>query len=212
MDGLKEVQYFDSTIYWTDELDGCGNTMVDDFLDATAYITNNKHFNNTLEMFSGPGYWGFGLLFSQMTDKLTLSDIELKNSYVINKTIRENKVETKAKFVNTSTFSSLKEEKFDLIVGNPPHFNHDPYVEHYSEPRKYKDLDWSIHKSFFENVGNYLTNDGTIILAENVWGSRPTTFKHMIDDADLQIIDHFKSKQYPLDMWYLAVTRKTAER
>ena len=77
----KEVKYFDTTIFWTDELDGCGNTMVDDFLDATNHISNNRQFKNTLEWCSGPGYWGFGLLASLQTEKLTLSDVELNNSY-----------------------------------------------------------------------------------------------------------------------------------
>lgn len=208
----KEVKYFDTTIYWTDELDGCGNTMVDDFLDATNYITDNKQFEKTLEWCSGPGYWGFGLLASLQTQKLILSDVEIKNSYCINKTIRDNKFDDRAKFIFSHNFQQIPEQKFDLIIGNPPHFNHDPYVEHYSEPRKYKDVDWAIHRDFFNNVNNYLTDDGYIVLAENVWGSSPKTFEKMIEDNNLMITSHFRSKQYPLDMWYMAVMKKPAKR
>ena len=50
----KFTQYFDTKIYWTDEIDGCGNTMIDDFLDATSFITEDKTFYNTLEWCSGP--------------------------------------------------------------------------------------------------------------------------------------------------------------
>ena len=37
--------------------------------------------------------------------------------------------------------------------------------------------------------------------------SNPDTFQDMINDNGLQITRHFVSKQYPLDMWYLGITR-----
>jgi methylase of polypeptide subunit release factors len=182
------TQYFDTKIYWTDEIDGCGNTMIDDFLDATSFITEDK------------------------TEKITLSDVWEPNKPAVLQTILENNLDQKAHFVLSDNFKSIPEQTFDLIVANPPHFNGDPYVAHYDEPRKYKDLDWSIHKNFFDNVGNYLTQDGVIILAENVWGSNPDTFKDMITKNNLKITHHFPSKQYPLDMWYLGIARESAER
>ena len=199
--------YFDTNIYWTDEIDGCGNTMIDDFLDATSFITKDKKFYNTLEWCSGPGFWGFGLLGTGKTEKITLSDVWEPNKPAVLKTILENNLDEKAQFFLSDNFKSIPEQTFDLIVANPPHFNGDPYVAHYDDPRKYKDLDWSIHKNFFDNVGKYLSTDGVIILAENVWGSNPDTFQDMITDNDLQITHHFVSKQYPLDMWYLGITR-----
>ena len=42
----KHTQYFDKKIYWTDEIDGCGNTMIDDFLDATSFISGDRKFFN----------------------------------------------------------------------------------------------------------------------------------------------------------------------
>ena len=206
------TQYFDTKIYWTDEIDGCGNTMIDDFLDATSFITENKTFYNALEWCSGPGFWGFGLLGTDKTEKITLSDVWEPNKPAVLQTILENNLDQKAHFVLSDNFKSIPEQTFDLIVANPPHFNGDPYVAHYDEPRKYKDLDWSIHKNFFDNVGNYLTNDGVIILAENVWGSNPDTFKDMIAKNNLKITHDFPSKQYPLDMWYLGIARESAER
>ena len=204
--------YFDTNIYWTDEIDGCGNTMIDDFLDATSFITQDKKFYNTLEWCSGPGFWGFGLLGTGKTEKITLSDVWEPNKPAVLKTILQNNLDEKAQFFLSDNFKSIPEQTFDLIVANPPHFNGDPYVAHYDDPRKYKDLDWSIHKNFFDNVGNYLTNDGVIILAENVWGSNPDTFKDMITKNNLKITHDFPSKQYPLDMWYLGIARESAER
>ena len=199
--------YFDTNIYWTDEIDGCGNTMIDDFLDATSFITKDKKFYNTLEWCSGPGFWGFGLLGTGKTEKITLSDVWEPNKPAVLQTILQNNLDEKAQFFLSDNFTNIPEQTFDLIVANPPHFNGDPYVAHYDDPRKYKDLDWSIHKNFFDNVEKYLSTDGVIVLAENVWGSNPDTFQDMITDNNLQITHHFVSKQYPLDMWYLGITR-----
>ena len=38
------IQYFDIKIHWTKDTDGCGNTMVDDFIDATQAISEDKKF------------------------------------------------------------------------------------------------------------------------------------------------------------------------
>jgi len=203
------IQYFDLKIHWTKDLDGCGNTMIDDFIDATQAISQDKKFNNTLEWCSGPGYWGFGLLATGITKNITLADIYEPNQPAVLQTIKENNLESKAQFFLSDNFTNIPQQKFDLIVANPPHFNMDPYVAHYDDPRKYKDLDWSIHKNFFNCVGDYLTDDGIIVLAENVWGSNPGTFKDMITNNGLQITNHFASKQYPLDMWYLGISRKS---
>ena len=201
------IQYFDIKIHWTKETDGCSNTMVDDFIDATQAISQDKKFNNVLEWCSGPGFWGFGLLATGIANKVTLADIYEPTQLPVLQTIKENNLENTAQFILSDNFTNIPQQKFDLIVANPPHFNMDPYVAHYDDPRKYKDLDWSIHRNFFNNVNNYLTDDGIIVLAENVWGSNPDTFQDMITDNDLQITQHFVSKQYPLDMWYLGITR-----
>lgn len=201
------VQYFDLKINWSKDTDGCGNQMIDDFLDATQAISEDTKFKNVLEWCSGPGYWGFGLLATGIAEHVTLADIYEPNKPAVLKTIKENNLQDRATFVLSDNFTNIPQQKFDLIVANPPHFNMDPYVAHYDDPRKYKDLDWSIHRNFFNTVNDYLTDNGVIVLAENVWGSNPDTFQDMINDNGLQITRHFVSKQYPLDMWYLGITR-----
>ena len=152
------------------------------------------------------------VLCPDKTEKMALSDIWEPNQKPVLHTILKNELDEKAQFFLSDNFKLIPKQSFDLIVANPPHFNGDPYVAHYDDPRKYKDLDWSIHKDFFNNVGDYLSNDGVIILAENVWGSNPDTFKDMIAENNLKITHHFPSKQYPLDMWYLGIARESAER
>ena len=208
----KHTQYFDKKIYWTDEIDGCGNTMIDDFLDATSFISGDRKFFNALEWCSGPGFWGFGLLFTGVVEKITLSDIWEPNKPAVLQTILANNLDHNAQFFLSDNFKEIPKQTFDLIVANPPHFNMDPYEQHYDDPRKYKDKDWKIHKDFFDNVGDYLSKDGIIVLAENVWGSNPNIFEPMLQKNNLKITHDFASKQYPLDMWYLGIMRESAER
>ena len=53
--------------------------MIDDFLDATSFITEDKTFYNTLEWCSGPGFWGFGLLGTGKTEKITFSSSDVSS-------------------------------------------------------------------------------------------------------------------------------------
>ena len=141
-----------------------------------------------------------------------MSDIWEPNKPAVLQTILANNLDHNAQFFLSDNFKEIPKQTFDLIVANPPHFNMDPYVPHYDDPRKYKDKDWKIHKDFFDNVGDYLSKDGIIVLAENVWGSNPNIFEPMLQKNNLKITHDFASKQYPLDMWYLGIMRESAER
>ena len=112
----KFTQYFDTKIYWTDEIDGCGNTMIDDFLDATSFITDDKTFFNTLEWCSGPGFWGFGLLGTGKTEKITLSDVWEPNKPAVLQTILENNLDDKAHFFLSDNFKSIPEQTSASVV------------------------------------------------------------------------------------------------
>ena len=106
-------------------------------------------------------------------------------------------------------FKNIPAQKFDLIVGNPPHFNYElPYNEeavHYEEHRKHMDLDWKCHIDFYNNVKDYLAPNGQIILMENVKGSSATLFYDMIRKNGLRIADHKTSMKWSDDIWYIRV-------
>ena len=80
------------------------------------------------------------------------------------------------KLVTTYNISSIKdlpnEEKFDLIVSNPPHFSSEVYWQehiHHNLKQIYLDPNWSIHTDFFQHIKSHLSDDGVIILQESVW-------------------------------------------
>ena len=173
------------------------------------FLNKGKIYKRCLEWCSGPGYFGFGILYFNLIENLVLSDIYYLNKEVVNLTIKENNLENKAKFYLSDNFKSIpKTEKFDLIIGNPPHFDfklNGDIDDH--EHRKYSDVDWKIHEDFFDNVNDYLSDDGKIILMENMKGSKPSVFKNQILKNNLKITNHFRSVKYPNDAYYIEIQK-----
>jgi len=214
---IIEITIGDFKIFTSGQLDGYGYKHVQDIAGAFQSMTNGKKFNNAMEWCCGPGYIGFTLLFIGMIKKCTFSDIHEPISKVINKTIETNNLSNKSKFICSDNFKNISEQKFDLIVGNPPHFNftvdkmkqleENPYWEIYNEDRKFCDLDWKIHKDFFANVNKYLEDDGDILLMENVKGSSLKDFTSMIHKNKLKVVQSFKSHHWQDDIWYIHIRK-----
>lgn len=164
-----------------------------------------------MEWCSGPGYLGLASLSQSLTDKLTLSDIFEPNKFVVEKTIQENNLQKSVEFILSDNFKNhTKDKKYDLIIGNPPHFNFEPSFGNIdpNEHRKYKDTDWNTHNDFFANVNDYTTDDVDIMLMENTKGSNINTFKDMIEKNGLVIKNYCLSVTYPENIWYLHITKQ----
>lgn len=205
---VREHKIFDTTVLTDDELDGGAIIIANDAYSVVKYLINDTPVENCMEWCSGPGVWGFSIFANKMCKNLTLVDIHVPNQIIATRTIELNNIQDKVNFVLSGDFSKVPtDKKYDLIVANPPHFCVDPYVSYYNEPRKYKDTDWLIHKNFFENVGNILSDTGRIILMENVWGSSPNTFEKMIKSNGLKINKHFNSMEFPRDVWYMEIIK-----
>ena len=208
---IVELKLGKFLIQTSGKLDGYGYQTVVDAVSCFNHISNGRKYNHCLEWCSGPGYLGFGTLSQGLTKKLTLLDIFEPNKYVIENTIKKNNLGETVNFILSNNFKSHeKNVKYDLVIGNPPHFNFsNPPVENVdiNEHRKYQDSDWKIHRDFFENLNNYITDDADIILMENIKGSDSTTFKSMIESNGLQIKDYCLSVEYPNDIWYLHIIK-----
>lgn len=205
---IREHKIFDTTVLTDDELDGGAIVIANDAYSVVKYLINDTPVENCMEWCSGPGMWGFSIFANKMCKNLTLVDIHVPNQIIATRTIELNNIQDRVNFVLSGDFANVPtDRKYDLIVANPPHFCVDPYVSYYTEPRKYKDTDWLIHKNFFENVGNILSDTGRIILMENVWGSSPNTFEKMIKSNGLKINKHFNSIEFPRDVWYMEIIK-----
>ena len=209
---LVQVALNNLNIVTSSELDGYGYQSVSDAISCFKHFSKGRIYENCLEWCSGPGYLGFAAANVGLVNNITLLDIYKDNELVCNKTIENNNI-TNAKFILSDNFKNVETtETFDLIIGNPPHFN-----VNYIAPtatgndkhgaRKFRDEHWNIHKDFFKNVSNFLSDDGEIMLMENSTGSSINTFKDMISDNNLKIKDYCKSTEYPNQIWYLHITK-----
>lgn len=168
---MNEFITDNGTVCYIEHLDGGGTTFGVNCLKDPLV---NKHIKkgNILEICSGPGFMGFYLNFQGYADTLTLSDINIENKKYIEATIEKNNL-TNTTFIPSEGFRSFEPGmKFDTIVSNPPHFatpRPGGYVDSYQELISL-DQDMNFHKNFFDVVGDYLAEDGRIILVENAGG------------------------------------------
>ena len=194
-------------VYYNEETRGAGESVWRDCVDQVKEWQPDRKFKRALEWCAGPGFIGFGLLSHEVCKHITLLDIYTPVKELIDKTIQDNQLEGQVDFIISDNFKQVSPQaKWDLIVANPPHFCVDPYHPMYNDPRRYKDLDWAIHRDFFNTVGQHLTDDGVIVLLEHVTGSGVSTFHDMIVSNGFTY-RHALSRNWDRDVWYLEVTR-----
>ena len=207
---IVEVRLDKFLIYSANKLDGYGYQTAADAVSFFKHFSKGKKYNHCLEWCSGPGYLGFGTLSQGLTKKLTLLDIHEPNKFIVEKSIEKNDLNNCVDFILSNNFEQhLPSRKYDLIIGNPPHFSFAPTYGNIdpNEHRKYQDKDWKIHKDFFDTVNDFITDDADIILMENTKGSNPDTFKEMISNNNLKIENYCLSVTYPNDIWYIHITK-----
>tara|TARA_B000000609_G_C24109316_1_gene313007 strand:- start:100 stop:792 length:693 start_codon:yes stop_codon:yes gene_type:complete len=185
-------------VHTSSETDGFGLNTCQEAVYVFNEFAQGRKFNNALECFCGPGYYGIGLWAAGIVKNISFSDIAPESEEVMRKTFEDNNLDFS--FYLSDVFNNIpKQEKFDLIVGNPPHFNKSIPNDNEMQPcshedRKMQDLDWEIHKKFYSQVGEYLTDDGSIMLMEAWDGSRPETFQSMWEENGLEYHKFFPSK------------------
>jgi 23S rRNA G2069 N7-methylase RlmK/C1962 C5-methylase RlmI len=86
-------------------------------------------------------------------------------------------------------------ERWDLVVGNPPHFRGSK--KDYDKDSLSIDPDWSIHRRFYRDVPRFLSSGGSVLLMENLEGSNPNTWSHMIESSDLELVKCFRYRTTP---------------
>ena len=127
------------------------------------------NFNNVLDLCAGSGAIGITLKCEKENINLTLADISTKALKVCRKNLKLNNVT--AKVVKTNMFKNIN-DKFDLIVCNPPYIETD-VVENLSEEVKNFDPHLALdggndglkfYNVIFNNIENYLTENGKCLL------------------------------------------------
>lgn len=176
--------YCGYNVTYDQSLEGGGIDQRRDFI----YIINKigkPLYQNALEWCSGPGVIGFELLGFNKTKHINFMDYHKPAiDSCIDNSIK-NKVEDKVSVYLSDNIKSLpNDKKFDLVVANPPHmFNmsadRNGFPDEATEKELFEnqkrivlDQDMKIHKEFFANIRDKITDDADIFISE--WGnSRP---------------------------------------
>lgn len=170
------VIYNNIIVYDRPEEEGGGLSFGEDFPRALLSFGLSR-CDRIFEMCAGPGYIGYSLLANGFCQKLTLADINPRAVQSARKTAVENHI---SELVNIYVSDNLKQipysEKWDLVVGNPPHFGR-------AKPHLSLILDdpgWALHHDFYLSVKKFMRPNGHIVLVESERGSVVSDFEPMI--------------------------------
>jgi methylase of polypeptide subunit release factors len=178
-----------------------GGSVIDDLVYNYLKKTITKP-KKVLELCAGPAYMGKKLYETDFCDELHVSDINaaaLPDDEYITKHISDG-------------FDNISELDFDLIVCNPPWFEHQVYVySGLADELLTVDPKWRLHKKIYPTAKNFLTAGGYMFMIECKFATNINTF-----NADgLELVDHFEllreteNRNHMTTMAYGALYRKT---
>ena len=133
-------------------------------------IAETTQKNKILDMCTGSGCIAISLAKNINNVQITAVDISNSALNVANKNAINNNVENKIKFINSDMFNNI-EEKFDIIVSNPPYIETETInkleIEVQNEP--HVALDGGIdglkfYKIIANNAFEYLNENGYLLL------------------------------------------------
>jgi methylase of polypeptide subunit release factors len=131
------------------------------------------------EWCAGPGFIGFALLGYGFCDTLCLADVNPEAVEACRRTVAQNRLAERVAVYHSDNLDDIPaSERWDLVVGNLPHF-----VDISPGELRFHDEDWKLHRGFFATIGRFLKPGGIIVLLENNRGSTAETFRSMIEAA-----------------------------
>lgn len=89
-------------------------------VEKTIEIADNTQKNKVLDMCTGSGCIAISLAKNIDNSQITAADISDNALIIANRNAINNNLENKIKFINSDMFSNIN-EKFDIIVSNPPY-------------------------------------------------------------------------------------------
>jgi len=131
-----------------------------------------------LDVGCGAGIIGM-TIFSHLQEiitKMGFVDINIFNINSLKRTLEINNL-SEDKRIHYWLSDVLKfipeEEKFDIIISNPPHFFTKKFNEMTPRNLGAYDKDWLFHKDFYANCHKYLTDRGEVWFLENGGAASP---------------------------------------
>jgi methylase of polypeptide subunit release factors len=187
--GVKHIRYNNVEVAYKENLHGGGIRFGQQFIP----VVREKfgHVGHVFEFCAGPGFIGFSLLANNLCDKLTLADINPEAIQVCNETVKNNNLESVVSTYISDCLDDIPEtEKWDLVVGNPPHV-FCATEDEYKKDITLFDPNFNIHKKFYRDILKFLKPTGSVLLQEHTESTSIDDFKDMIQENGLKIIDVF---------------------
>ncbi len=178
----REASFAGIDVHYKECLDGGGSSFGQDlipFLRGRGMPRQRRVF----EWCAGPGFIGFSMLGHGLCDTLCLADVNKKAVAACRRTIAANRLADRAVVYHSDNLNGFgPAEQFDLVVGNPPHYDSDDV-----DWLRSADNGWRLHREFFATIGRHLRPGGVIVLQENNQGSTVDNFRALIEAAGLRI-------------------------
>ena len=165
-------------------MDGGGSTHYKDFLNIVKR-KGKSHYSKALEWCAGPGFIGYALLGNKVCDHLVLMDKYEPAIISCNETALANNLnEQVTTYVVDAVGKLPKTEKFDLVLGNPPHvWDSNQFIKNIEDDwaerghvlkqenvdtleRLLLDHGQHIHIEFFKNISKYLLPGADLFISE----------------------------------------------
>ena len=186
------VRYGDIEVCWLPQLDGGGRDFGQDYLSVVRNLFGP--IGRVFEFCAGSGFIGFSLLAHGLCDSLALADVNPHAVRALRETVRRNCLGDRVEVYHSDGLANIPDsERWNLVVGNPPHFGKPFY--RYRKSLITDDPQWLLHWNFYREVARFLADGGSVLLQENSKGSSPDDFLPMLQEGGL---DHVRT------LWYSA--------
>jgi methylase of polypeptide subunit release factors len=176
-------------VCFTEELDGGGARYGQDYVPFVTRELGRQ--GRAFEWCAGPGFIGFSLLGHGLVESLCLADLNPAAVEACRETIRRNGLDGVVDVYESDCLDGIAaSERWDLVVGNPPHSGSDEVrLEIKRPPMVYQDVGWQLHERFYATVGAHLAPGGNVVIQENLKFSSPETFQPMVDRNGLRFVE-----------------------
>jgi len=190
MTTYNTVTYGSIDVSYLDELDGGGARFGQDYL---SFIPGHVgKVGRAMEWCSGPGFIGFSMLAAGLCEELTLVDINPVAIAACQQTVRSNGLAGRVRVCHSDCMDALQPgDRYDLVVANPPHHPGVAASPGGHAQLLYNDLEWRIHRKFYREIPDHLSDAGRVILQEDAYLSNVDDFREMIEDAGLELVGAF---------------------
>ena len=202
----RYVRYGDIRVHYKDHLDGGGRTSGLDYLPLFHDLGMPRQ-PRVFEWCAGPAFIGFSLLGYGFCDSLCVADVNPEAIETCRRTIADNGLTGCVTAYHSDNLDAIPaSEKWDLVVGNPPHF-----ADRSPGQLRYHDADWQLHRRFFAGIDRFLKPGAMIVLLENNLGSTTETFRGMIEASGFSIVfmhnDEKRRTSYPR-IYFIGIARR----